>query len=155
RKLKGKVVQSVSMGYLGERIAKAHGLQFEEVPVGFKFIAQKMLAGDCAVGGEESGGYGFKGGLPERDGTLNGLLFLELLTSSGKTPSALLAALEKKYGASHFKRIDYHIHRAVEKTVFAERIQKKIPRKVVDTPVKEVRTIDGVKLVLEDDSWLL
>src|SRR6185437_1939709 len=95
---KGKVVQSVSLGALGPRIAGQYGLPFEEVPVGFKHIAERMLQGDVLAGGEESGGYAFRGGLPERDGILNGLLFVEMLAARKKTPSQLLAEMEKRFG---------------------------------------------------------
>ena len=57
KKLKGKIVQSVSMGYLSGRMAKALGLEFEELPVGFKHVAEKLATGEAVIGGEESGGY--------------------------------------------------------------------------------------------------
>src|SRR5438132_2793284 len=90
KKWRGKIVQSVSLGALGERIAKAYNLPFEEVPVGFKHVAERMLREDVLAGGEESGGYAFQGGLPERDGLLSGLLFLEMVAVTKKTPSQLL-----------------------------------------------------------------
>lgn len=155
RKIKGKVVQSVSMGFLAQRIAKAHEMPFEEVPVGFKYIAEQMKTGECVFGGEESGGYSWKGGLPERDGLVGALLILEMLAVTGQTPSALLAEIEKKYGASFFKRIDFHIHKPVEKTVFVEKIQKKLPQKLLGSPIAEVKTIDGVKIILANGHWLL
>lgn len=156
RKLKGKIVQSVSLGYLSERIAQAHGLPFEEVPVGFKFIAEKMLSEPVAVGGEESGGYAWKGVLPERDGPLSGLLFLEMLLETKKTPSQLYREIEKKYGKSFFQRVDIHLLKPVaDKKVFAERIQKKLPKKILGSPVKEARLLDGIKIILERGEWLL
>jgi phosphomannomutase len=88
-KLKGKVIQAVSMGYLTKRIARIHNLQFEEVPVGFKYIAEKMISEDVSFGAEESGGYAWKGSLPERDGVLTALAFAEMTARTGKTISEL------------------------------------------------------------------
>src|SRR5947208_1537073 len=106
---KGKIVQAVSLGYLSERIARSFNLPFEEVPVGFKHVAERMLENNFLAGGEESGGYAVRGGLPERDGILNGLLFLEMLAARRKSTSQLLKELEKRFGAARFKRVDIHL----------------------------------------------
>jgi phosphomannomutase len=152
----GKVVQSVSLGALGERIAKAHNLPFEEVPVGFKHVAQRMLSEDIVAGGEESGGYGFKGGLPERDGILSALFFLEMLATSGKTPSQLLRAMEKRFGAARFIRRDIPLRKPIyDKSRFSSEIASKLPAKIDGSSVAEVRTQDGVKIVLQDGAWIL
>ncbi|MBI4057427.1 MAG: phosphoglucomutase/phosphomannomutase family protein [Elusimicrobia bacterium] len=156
KKLKGKIVQSVSMGYLSSRIAKAYGLPFEEVPVGFKHIAEKILTENAVMGGEESGGYAWKGVLPERDGLLTALLFLEMLTETRKTPSQLYQAIEKKYGASYFVRKDFRLHKPIpDKNVFAEKLKKKLPKKILSSVIQDVKTMDGIKIILEKDHWLL
>lgn len=155
RKLKGKVVQSVSLGYLPKRIAQAHGLPFEEVPVGFKYIAEKMLAEDVAFGGEESGGYSWKGLLPERDGLVSGLLWLEMLAQTRKAPSVLLAGLEKKYGRSCYLRRDLRIAKPADRKNFLDRLVKSLPQKIAGSKIVEKLTIDGAKVFLEGDEWLL
>lgn len=155
KKYKGKVVQSVSLGYLPRRIAKAHGLAFEEVPVGFKFIAEKMLAEDVAFGGEESGGYSWKGLLPERDGLVSGLLFLEMLAGTRKTPSQLLAGLEKKYGRSCYARRDIRVSRPADRKGFMEKLVRHLPQTPAGSKIVEKLTIDGAKIFLENDEWLL
>ena len=156
RKIAGKIVQSVSMGYLAGRIAAAHHLPFEELPVGFKYVGEQLASGAAAFGGEESGGYAWKGGLPERDGLLTALLFLEMCVKTKKTVSQLWGEIEKKYGKSHFTRVDFHIHRAaVNKTAFTTKVQKKLPKKICGLPIKNVLTIDGIKVILEGDSWIL
>jgi phosphomannomutase len=153
---RGKVVQSVSLGALGERIARAHQLPFEEVPVGFKHIAQRMISEDIVAGGEESGGYGFKGGLPERDGILSALFFLEMLATTGKTPSQLLHAMEKRFGAARFKRFDIPLKQPIaDKSVFSASIASRLPDKIAGSSVAQVRTQDGVKIVLADGAWIL
>jgi phosphomannomutase len=156
KKLKGKIVQSVSMGYMGKRIAKARALPFEELPVGFKHVAEALNNNSAVIAGEESGGYAWKGSLPERDGLLTALLFLEMCTSLNKTPSQLWKAVEQKYGKSHFKRIDYKLHRTIpDKTVFTTKLVKKLPKKIAGVPIQELIQIDGLKIILEGDSWLL
>ncbi|MBI3292970.1 MAG: phosphoglucomutase/phosphomannomutase family protein [Elusimicrobia bacterium] len=153
---KGKVVQAVSLGYVSERIARTFGLPFEEVPVGFKFIAERMVAEDVLAGGEESGGYGFRGGIPERDGILCGLLFLEMLAATGQRLSQRLHALEGEFGRSSFLRRDLALGQPItDKTQFAKAISQKLPSKLLGQIIKEVRSLDGPKIILSDDSWLL
>jgi phosphomannomutase len=155
RKLKGKVVQSLSLGYLSKRVAAAHGLPFEEVPVGFKFIAEKMLAEDVAFGGEESGGYSWKGLLPERDGMVSALLFLEMLAQTKKTPGQLYEALSKKYGRSFFVRRDIRLAKPVDKKHFLDRLVKGLPAKPAGLKIVGKSLIDGAKIFFDNDEWLL
>jgi len=156
KKLKGKIVQSVSLGYLSGRIAKAKGVEFEEMPVGFKHVAEALNAEQAVIAGEESGGYAWKGGLPERDGLVTALLFLEMCVTLNKTPSQIYKGIEEKYGKSVFKRVDYKLHKAVpDKAVFAAKIAKKLPKKILGTEIKNLIQIDGIKIILADDHWLL
>jgi phosphomannomutase len=153
---KGKVVQSVSLGALGPRIAEHFGFPFEEVPVGFKHVAQRMINEDILAGGEESGGYAFKDGLPERDGILNSLLFLEMLAVERKTTSELVKAMEKRFGAARFKRYDIPLKQPIyDKAKFSKDITARLPNTVAGSSVAEVRTQDGVKIVLKDGAWVL
>lgn len=156
KKFKGKIVQSVSLGYLAERIAKEKGLPFEQLPVGFKHVAERLAVGEAVIAGEESGGYAWKGGIAERDGLLTALVFLEMCTTLNKTPSQLWKEIETRYGASHYKRIDYRIHRPVaDKALWTTKLVKKLPKKILNTPIKELIQIDGLKIILEDGHWLL
>jgi phosphomannomutase len=156
RGIKGRVVQSVSMGYLSARVAKAHGMPFLELPVGFKHIGEQLAAGTAEIGAEESGGYAWKGCLPERDGLVTGLLFLEMVVTRKKKPSELLAEIEKAHGASSFRRVDFRVSKAfVDKSAFTAKIQKKLPQKIAGSPVESVSAVDGVKIVLEGGHWLL
>jgi phosphomannomutase len=153
---KGKVVQAVSLGYLSERIARAGGLPFEEVPVGFKHVAERMLEDDFLAGGEESGGYAVRGGLPERDGILNGLLFLEMLAVRKKSPSQLLSELEKRFGAARFKRVDMPLDRPIlDREHFVRNVSERVPDTLAGEAVAEVRTRDGVKIILKSGAWVL
>lgn len=156
KKIKGKIIQSVSLGYLSGRMAKALGLAFEELPVGFKYVAEQLASGQALIGGEESGGYAWKGCLPERDGLLTALLFLEMLAILKKTPSQLWDEIETQYGKSFFKRVDHRLHRPIaDKNAFAAKIAKRLPKKILGTPIKELIQIDGIKIILEGDHWIL
>jgi phosphomannomutase len=153
---KGKIVQAVSMGYLTKRIARAANLQFDEVPVGFKYIAEKMLSEDVTFGVEESGGYAWKGNLPERDGALTALFVMELVAKTGKSVSALYAEIEKKYGKSFFTRRDFNLEKAIpNKHSFAVKIKKKLPKLLLGHKITETNTIDGLKIILDNDWWVL
>jgi phosphomannomutase len=153
---RGKIVQAVSLGVLGQRIAEAYSLPFEEVPVGFKHVAERMLREDVLAGGEESGGYAVRGGLPERDGILSGLLFIEMLAARKKSPSQLLADMEKRFGRARFKRVDLKLDSPIpDKSGFAQGVSDRLPDRLAGSRIREVRTFDGIKIVLEDGAWVL
>ena len=144
------------MGYLTKRIAKEAGLPFEETPVGFKYLAEKLLHEGACFGTEESGGYAWKGNQPERDGTLSFLLTAEMVMNTGKTISALWAEMEKKYGKSCFIRRDFGLVKPIpNKHSFAVKIKKKLPKTLVGHKITETNTIDGLKIILENDWWVL
>ncbi|OGR52900.1 MAG: hypothetical protein A2049_07295 [Elusimicrobia bacterium GWA2_62_23] len=153
---KGKIAQAVSMGFLTKRIARAAGLPFEETPVGFKYLAEKMLHEDVTFAVEESGGYAWKGNLPERDGALTALFVMEMAVKTGKPVSALYAEIEKKYGKSCFVRRDFTLEKAIpNKHSFAVKIKKKLPKILLGRKITETNTIDGLKIVLDNDWWVL
>ena len=156
RKQKGKLVQAFSLGYLSERIAKDHKIEVIEVPIGFKYVVQKMLEDKILLGGEESGGYGVGLWAPERDGILSGLLLVELVLAAGKPLSEIRKDMEKQYGKSVFLRQDYPVRSVIEnKKEWAENIVKRLPAKIAGGKVRDYKTLDGLKVFLEDDSWLL
>lgn len=154
RKMTGGVVRTFSQSVLLERIAAAHNLKIYETAIGFKYIADLMLKEDILLGAEESGGIGVKGHIPERDGLLNSLLFLEAIITAGKPPSAMLRDLHREFGEFHFGRRDLHI--AVEQGMkLVKGVASQPPSSFAGVKVKEVQTTDGVKLIFPDESWLL
>ena len=154
RKMTGGVVVTVSQSVLTKRIAAAMGLKVYETPIGFKYIAELMLKEDILIGAEESGGIGVKGHIPERDGVLNSLLFLEAIVTAGKPPSEMLADLHREFGEFHFGRRDLHmpVERGQE---LVTRISRTPPENFASFVVKQVETMDGAKLIFDDESWLL
>ena len=154
KEMRGKVVKTVSIGYQPERISRKFGLEWEQTPVGFKYVADKMLKEKVIFGGEESGGYGYYGHLPERDGILSALLFVEMIAKKGKPLSSILDEMEKKFGSSFFKRIDFQ-KEGVDKKKIVEKLTSSPPSALGGIPLKKILTIDGVKFIMEDESWLL
>ncbi len=150
----GAVVKTVSNTMMLNRLAQALGLRLIEVPVGFKYIAQLMLEDDILVGGEESGGIGLKGYLPERDGLVNGLLLLEALAMRRRRLSDLMRELERKYGRWSYGRRDLHLKMPQVERLFA-RLEKRPPVRMAGLSVARINRLDGVKLIAPDDSWLL
>ncbi len=155
KKLTGNIVQTVSMGYLLKRIARAHEMKFEEVPVGFKHVAERMNLDDVAFGVEEAGGFAWKGGLPDRDGLAVALVFLNIMAESGKKASELCAGITKEYGVSVYLRQDYPLAKPLDKDTWAEKLRKKCPKKIGTHKVAQFNTLDGLKVILDNDDWFL
>lgn len=155
KKLTGKVLQCLSMGYLNRRIARAANMAFEEVPVGFKHIAERTPVEDVAFGAEESGGYCWKGIMPERDGLTLAMFMMEIMATRGVSLSQLCSEIEKEYGVSVYNRKDVHLSKAVDKNVVTEKLRKKLPKKILGHNIAEVLTFDGLKVILDNDDWLL
>lgn len=154
RQMTGAVVRTFSQSVLLQRIAAAHNLKLYETAIGFKYIADLMLKDDVLIGAEESGGIGVKGHIPERDGILNSLLFLEAIITAGKPPSEMLRELHREFGEFHFGRRDLHVETRVGRQLI-ERLAKATPRKLTGYEVAGVETTDGTKLLFADESWLL
>jgi phosphomannomutase len=154
RKMSGAVVVTVSQSVLTRRIATAMGLEIHETPIGFKYIADLMLHTDVLIGAEESGGIGVKGHIPERDGILNSLLFLEAIITAGKPPSQLLADLHREFGEFRFGRRDLHVEVSVGQEL-VKRLAEQPPSNIAGYAVVGSQTLDGTKLLFDDESWLL
>jgi len=154
RGLRGKIAKTVSLGYQPERIARKFNLPLRETPVGFKFICEKMLKEKVLFGGEESGGYGFSEHLPERDGILSALFLIDLIQRKNKPLSQILKEMEKKFGNSLFRRVDFEDIK-IDKRKMVEKFSSSFPPSLGGIPLREVKTIDGVKFIMKDESWLL
>ena len=153
--LSGRVVKTFTVSRLVERLAGARDLPVVETPVGFKYIVDAMLEGDVLVGGEESGGIGVAGHIPERDGLANSLLLLEAVVTSGKGMGELFAELERETGWHHaYDRLDLHLTDNRLKDAVMGALQNP-PQRIAERTVESVETRDGVKLNLSGDAWLL
>ncbi len=155
RQWKGAVVKTVSTTRMVDRLANKYGLQVIETPVGFNHIADHMLNGDVLIGGEESGGISFRGHIPEGDGVLMGLLLVEMVAATGEPLEALVEDLLKEVGPAHYKRLDLRLSRPIAKDRLVTRLKDDAPAAIAGTSIEQISTLDGVKYVLADDSWLL
>ncbi len=155
RGLNGPVVRTVSTTRMIDRLARRYNLPVYETPVGFNHIADHMLKEDVLIGGEESGGISFKGHIPEGDGILMGLLLVELLATSGKSLSTMVNDLLEDVGPSFYERRDLRLKHPVAKKEMTSRLKNNAPDEIGGMSVSEVQTVDGVKYIIEDGSWLL
>ena len=155
RQWTGMVVKTVSTTMMADRLAARYDLPLRETPVGFNHIADLMLTDDVLIGGEESGGIGIKGHIPEGDGILMGLLLLEIVSDAGVPLHELVADLQKTVGPTCYARRDMRLPHPVVKSEMIERLTGSAPPAMNGQTVLKVDTLDGVKYRLADDSWLL
>jgi phosphomannomutase len=151
----GTVVRSVSTTCMVDRLASRYGLPLVETPVGFNHIADHMLKGDVLIGGEESGGLSIKGHIPEGDGVLMGLLLVEIVAAADVPLHELVADLQADVGPAHYVRRDIPLRFPIAKEAMVARLTGDVPDSLGGQEVVEVVTLDGVKYLLADDSWLL
>jgi phosphomannomutase len=154
RKERGGIARTFAGSIRVERIARRHGLPFHNLPVGFKHVAALLRRGEILLGGEESGGFGFRGFLPERDGLLSALLLLEALALSGEPLSELVRRMEREYGRTAYDRVDLPCPPEAARRAVA-RIAASPPRSVAGMRVTGIDPLDGVKLLFGGEGWLL
>jgi alpha-D-glucose phosphate-specific phosphoglucomutase len=151
----GTVVKTVSTTQMLNRLGRNFDLEVIETPVGFDHIAELMLRGEVLIGGEESGGISFKGHIPEGDGILMSLLLLEMVATTGASLDELITDLLRKVGPSHYGRLDLRLARPVSKDKMTERLTQNAPASIGALDLQSVNDRDGVKYLMQDDSWLL
>ena len=151
RNFSGGMVKTVAGTTLQDHIAKHLGIKLYETPVGFKYISKLMEDEEILVGGEEAGGMGFKNYVPERDGTLAGLLLLEMMVYREKSIDKIIAEIGKEFGRYYYLREDLRL-KLRQKVKDVKTIR---PTKLLDSAVVEIKDIDGIKLICDDESWLM
>jgi alpha-D-glucose phosphate-specific phosphoglucomutase len=151
---RGALVRTLTSTTMIDRLGEIYKVPVYETPVGFKYVAPVMLAQDALVGGEESGGYGFRGHVLERDGILAGLYFLDFMLKTGKTPSQLLDYLYSKVGPHHYQRKDFEFPEN-ERQAIIKHVTDNAPQSLDGVKVAKLDTTDGFRFILADTSWLL
>ena len=152
RNLPGGAACTITMSSMMDRLAEHHGVDLYRTPVGFKFVGPAMLDNACVLGGEESGGYAFAGHVPERDGPLSALFFLESMAISGKSPTELLAELHAITGPHSFRRIDIEFTPDQRERI-AEAVSGDAPISLGGVEIVAEDRRDGVRLDLRDGGW--
>jgi alpha-D-glucose phosphate-specific phosphoglucomutase len=153
RKERGAIVKTLSTTSMLEKLGKLYDVPVYETGVGFKYVAPKMIETNAMMGGEESGGYAFRGNVPERDGILAGLYMLDFMVKTGKKPSELLKMLFDKVGAHYYDRIDTGF--TGDRSAREQSILNAKPATIGGLKVLGLNSLDGFKFLLEDGGWLL
>ncbi|MGI2907784.1 phosphoglucomutase/phosphomannomutase family protein [Tolypothrix sp. VBCCA 56010] len=151
----GAIVRTVATTHLLDNFAAKYGVELYETPVGFKYIGEKMRETTVLIGGEESGGLSIIGHIPEKDGVLADMLVAEAIAYEGKPLSQMVTeAIAEANGPLDNKRLDLHLDDA-HKAAVIDSFTKNPPAEVAGIKVKEVGRKDGIKLYLEEGSWVL
>jgi len=152
--LRGEVVKSFSSTEMVTKLARKYGFPLHVTPIGFKYIGELMLTRDVLIGGEESGGIGIRGHLPERDGLLNSLLLAEVMADRGRTLGELVQELTDEFGPHFYGRVDLEIAKEVAQRIVRLVSRREIKR-IAGLKVTSVDDLDGVKMRFGNSGWLL
>lgn len=154
RKWTGGVVKTFSTSQMIDKLAYKFNIPVFETPIGFKYICELFLKEDILLGGEESGGIGFKHHIPERDGILSSLLLMEMMAEYGRPLHEIIDDLMREVGYHYYDRMDLHLTAETKEKALKLLAEMK-PRTFAGTGVADILDLDGVKLMLRDGSWIL
>ncbi len=149
-----QVARTHSTTTLIDRIAKKYGIEVVETPIGFKYIGEILLKGDCVIGGEESGGLSIANHLPEKDGILACLLVVEMVAMQDKKLSSILDDLYREFGRSYPGKMNFTLTDG-EKSRLLNMLDKNPPKKIAGLKISRLDRMDGFKFILEDLSWII
>ena len=145
----GGLVKTIAGSTMMDKIAKHLKVKLYETPVGFKYISDLMEKENILAGGEEAGGMGVKGYIPERDGTVAGLLLIEMMVYRNKNILKILNEMEKQFGRYYYLRADLEVHKRIALK------KENLPKELLGSKVIEIKDYDGLKLICADESWLM
>ncbi len=154
RGLRGPIVKSLTTTGMVPRLGELYGVPVHETAVGFKHLGPKMRETDAIIAGEESGGYAFRGHLPERDGIISGLYFLDLMARRRKDAADLVAELFDKVGPHYYDRVDIEMS-PQERTRMESRLEGLRPKSIAGMKVTAIDRTDGLRFRLDDGAWAL
>jgi len=145
----GGLVKTIAGSTMMDKIAKHLKVKLYETPVGFKYISDLMEKEDILAGGEEAGGMGVKGFIPERDGTVAGLLLIEMMVYRNKNILKILNEMEKQFGRYYYLRADLEVHKRITLK------KENLPKELLGSKVIQIKDYDGLKLICQDESWVM
>lgn len=154
RGLRGKAARSVMTSHFIDAVAKFHGSETRETPVGFKYLGELLRSESFLLAGEESGGMSIRGHVPEKDGILACVLMLELAACARKPLASVRARLYDRVGFFHNVRLNYRMERLRQIIELEDRLKAKPPLELAGSSVWRVDQTDGFKFILRDGSWL-
>jgi phosphomannomutase len=158
RNLRGAIVKTLSTTSMLDKLGEKYGVPVYSTGVGFKYVAPKMIETDALIGGEESGGFAFRGHVPERDGILAGLFLLDMMVRLERKPSELVKYLYQQVGAEYFyDRVDLRLDpdQAGQREAAFARVTAARPESIAGLKVTARDDTDGFKFCMEDGGWLL
>ena len=151
---RGPLVRSITMTGMVDKLGAIYDVPVHETPVGFKYLGPVMMSEDALLAGEESGGYAFRGNVPERDGILSGLMLLDMMVKTDMGIADLLADLEDKVGPHHYDRFDLHFDESRRAAIQA-RLQRGAPASLGGKRIERVDAVDGFRYLLSGGYWTL
>lgn len=151
---RGPLIKTLTTTSMAYRLGELFDVPVYETSVGFKYVAPLMMKENALIGGEESGGYGFRGHVAERDGILANLYFLDLMVRTGKNPSELIDYLYSKVGPHYYKRVDIRFQSG-QRDEIIDRVKNNPPESIDNVKVVQIDTTDGYRFHLADKTWLL
>ncbi len=151
-KMSGPIVKSITMTSMIEKLGDINKIPVINTPVGFKYLGPVMMEENAIAAGEESGGYGFQGHIPERDGILSGLMILNMMALTEKNPSELIIDLEEIVGPHYYSRIDTEFD-PKNKVQIIKKVSSTHPKSIAGIPVVKIDDQDGYKFILQDNYW--
>jgi phosphomannomutase len=149
---RGPLVKGVTASMMLNKLGQKFGVPVHEMKVGFKYIGPRMTQVNALIAGEESGGFAFRGHIPERDGILSGLFILEYMAHTGKSPSQLVKYLFDQVGPHYYHRRDISFN-PEDKTRIQQRLQNGPWTHLAGMTVRHSDEIDGRRLIF-DNAWL-
>ena len=149
------VLKTVSGSDIISNIAKKQNREVIELPVGFKYIAKKMIDEKIFIGGEESGGVGFGDFMPERDALYAAMILLNGIAENSQYLCETLDEIQEKFGPSFYRRIDVKFPNLSEKDIFKKFINDNIPSEICGNKIAGISKVDGLKLRMDNNFWLL
>ncbi len=150
---RGPLVKSITTTHMIYRLGEEFSVPVFETPVGFKYVGPLMIQEGALIGGEESGGYGFRGHIPERDGIVSGLFILDMMARTGKRPSELLDYLYDRVGPHFYDRSDIPLP-PDGRDKLVKNIGNVSPDSICGVKVASRDSTDGYRFILEDGSWV-
>ena len=150
----GCVARTVATTHMLDRIGERYNIEVLETPVGFKYIGQKMIENDAFIGGEESGGLSIANHIPEKDGILAALLVVEMVARTNQSPSEKYEKLQKEFGPLYSNRLDIKCSESQKREIIDMMKDLEVDQ-IIDKKVVKRVEIDGLKFILEDNSWVL
>ena len=154
RNLPGDIAKTFSVTKLIDKLATKFGRKLHELPIGFKYVCELMLAQNILIGGEESGGIGTNLYLPERDATVCALFLAEMMAWHGKSLGDMLRALHAEFGEYHYGRVDLDVTPSQKQKAIAHFSDAGL-KALLDWPIARRENMDGVKVYLGEIGWVL